>query len=157
MVLLEEDYLRLRILNKDKIMDKLQKNDINYHIDYENLCLLDQTSLDKYQEDFIICTKNFRVLLIPKNHILKNNEYYNILTIPFNEDSLNVLNYIKFVGELFKMNENLKDLNLYFKLYPNNLINSLYIDIIDKNTNVNNNYIHIDTIINMCKKNKSLK
>ena len=83
-------------------MDKLQKNDINYHIDYENLCLLDQTSLDKYQEDFIICTKNFRVLLFPKNHILKNNEYYNILTIPFNEESLNVLNYIKFVGELFK-------------------------------------------------------
>jgi hypothetical protein len=152
MVLLEEDYLRLRILNRDKIMDKLQKNDINYHIDYENLCLLDQTSLDKYQEDFIICTKNLRVLLIPKNHILKNNEYYNILTIPFNEESLNVLNYIKFVGELFKINENLKDLNLYFKLYPNNLINSLYIDIIDKNTSVNNNYIHIDTVINMCKK-----
>ena len=152
MVLLEEDYLKLRILNRDKIIDKLKTKDINYHIDYENLCLLDQTSLDKYQEDFIICTKNFKVLLIPKNHILKNNEYYNILTIPFNEESLNVLNYIKFVGELFKMNENLKDLNLYFKLYPNNLINSLYIDIIDKNISVNNNYIHIDTVINMCKK-----
>lgn len=52
------------------------------------------------------------------------------------------------------MNENSSDLNLYFKLYPNNIINCLYTDIIDKNLIVNNNYVNIDTVISVCKKYK---
>ena len=151
MVLSEEDYLHLRELNKDSIINNLQKNILNQN-NLENLCLLDQTSLDKYEKDFFICTKNLKILLIPKIHILKNIEYYNILTIPFNEESLILLNYIKFVGEIFKYNENSLNLNLYFKLYPNKLINQLYTDIIDNNSTIDNNYIHIDTMINICKK-----
>jgi len=154
MVLLEEDYLRLRILNKDNILNNLKTKKYNNQINYENVCLLDQTSLDIYEKDFLICVKDLKLILIPKHHILKNIEYYNILTIPFNDESLNLLNYIKFVGEIFKMNENSLDLNLYFKLYPENIINCLYTDIIDKNDIVNNNYINIDTIISVCKKYK---
>ena len=151
MVLSEEDYLHLRELNKDSIINNLQKNILNQN-NLENLYLLDQTSLDKYEKDFFICAENLKILLIPKIHILKNIEYYNILTIPFNEESLKLLNYIKFVGEIFKYNENSLNLNLYFKLYPNKLINQLYTDIIDNNSTIDNNYIHIDTMINICKK-----
>ena len=151
MVLSEEDYLHLRKLNKDSIINNLQKNILNQN-NLVNLCLLDQTSLDKYEKDFLICTTNLKILLIPKIHILKNIEYYNILTIPFNEESLILLNYIKFVGEIFKYNENSLNLNLYFKIYPNKLINQLYTDIIDNNSTIDNNYIHIDTMINICKK-----
>ena len=152
MVLLEEEYLKLRILNKDNIINNLKTKKYNKQINYDNICLLDQTSLDIYEKDFLICVKDLKLILIPKHHILKNIEYYNILTIPFNEESLKLLNYIKFVGEIFKYNENSLNLNLYFKIYPNKLINQLYTDIIDNNSTIDNNYIHIDTMINICKK-----
>jgi hypothetical protein len=51
MVLSEEHYLHLRELNKDSIINNLQKNILNQN-NLENLCLLDQTSLDKYEKDF---------------------------------------------------------------------------------------------------------
>ena len=55
MVLLEEAYLKLRILNKDNIINNLKTKKYNNQINYDNICLLNQTSLDiitKYFEGY---------------------------------------------------------------------------------------------------------
>ena len=141
-----KNYIELR-KNKDTILKLINKiNPINL----DNLCLLDQTSLDIYQKDFIISSKNFKLLLIPKMEILKRLEYYNILTIPFNEDSLYILNYIKYVGKIFIINENKNNLDLYFRIYPYNDISCLYVELIDKKNIINDEYIHIDNLIQIC-------